>query len=130
MAATVFGIVPLVYGACVIGVGGVWGAFRAASIGEALTGVLLLIAGFAYLRASTRPPLVRRAIESVGTRRRRGFRRPRMNLHRRPRGNAAGGEGRERHLVIWDPAGQLPSVPLQQLGVARVITEVVPLGPS
>ncbi len=63
VAATALGIVPLLYGAWVIAIGGAWGAFRAASIGEAVIGILLLLAGFAYLRAFTRLALVGRAIE-------------------------------------------------------------------
>ncbi len=65
VTATALGIVPLVYGASVIAIGGLWGALRAESIGEAVLGILLLLAGFAYLRAFTRLALVGRAIENV-----------------------------------------------------------------
>ncbi len=67
VVATALGIVPLVYGAWVTGVGGAWGAFRAASIEEAVLGILLLLAGFAYLRAFTRLALIGRAIENVSS---------------------------------------------------------------
>ncbi len=67
VAATALGIVPLLYGAWVIAVGGAWGAFRAESIGEAALGILLLLAGFAYLRAFTRLALIGRAIENVSS---------------------------------------------------------------
>jgi len=63
--ASVFGLLPLVYGVYLGAIGGALGAFRAETILEAGLGVLFLLAGFAYVRDFSRLAVIGRGIEAA-----------------------------------------------------------------